>query len=203
MTNLKSPVRVAIIGAGNIAETSHMPAILAQGPSVQTVAVVDVDPERARDFAERWQISAAYRDLDKMLREAAPDLVIVCAPPVAHREAVVTCLRAGVWVWCEKPPTLSLAEYDEVAAHEAEGGPYVSYVFQQRFGSAARTVRGHISAGTLGTPLIGAVAREVEHRGRRPDYGPRHPPDGLDALVDGGVDRGARRDRHPGPPCGD
>lgn len=155
MTDLNSPVRVAIIGAGNIAETSHMPAIQAQGPSVQTVAVVDVDPERARDFAERWQISAAYRDLDTMLREAAPDLVIVCTPPVAHREAVVACLKAGVWVWCEKPPTLSLAEYDEIAAHEAEGGPYVSYVFQQRFGSAARALREHIHTGKLGNPLIG------------------------------------------------
>jgi predicted dehydrogenase len=155
MSNVESPVRVAIIGAGNIAETSHMPAIQAQGPSVQTVAVVDVDPERARDFAERWQISAAYRDVDRMLREAAPDLVIVCTPPGAHREAVITCLDAGAWVWCEKPPTLSLAEYDEIAAHEAAGGPYVSYVFQQRFGSSARALRDHIRNGRLGNPLIG------------------------------------------------
>ncbi len=155
MDDLDSPVRIAIVGTGNVAETSHMPVIRAQGPNARVVAVVDVDPERARDFAERWRIPEYYRGLDKMLREAAPDLVIVCTPPVAHREAVVSCLDAGVWVWCEKPPTLSLAEYDEIAAHEGEGGSYVSYVFQQRFGSSARALRDHIRNGRLGNPLIG------------------------------------------------
>lgn len=149
------PVRTAIIGAGNIAEAGHLPALRDQGPDAQAVAIVDVDRQRARDFAERWHIPAAYGDVEEMLREAAPDLVVVCTPPVAHREAVVACLEAGAWVWCEKPPTLSLAEYDEIAAHEAEGGPYVSYVFQQRFGSAARALREHIRTGRLGPPLIG------------------------------------------------
>jgi predicted dehydrogenase len=154
MNDTTRPVRVAIIGAGNIAETSHLPAIEAQGGPARAVAVLDIDLGRARDFAERWQIPA-YDDLGQMLREALPDLVIVCTPPIAHREAVIACLDAGVWVWCEKPPTLSLAEYDEIAAHEVAGGPYVSYVFQHRFGSAARALREHIRTGRLGNPLIG------------------------------------------------
>lgn len=49
----------------------------------------------------------------------------------------------------------SLAEYDEIAGHEVTGGPYVSYVFQHRFGSAARALREHIHDGSLGNPLIG------------------------------------------------
>ncbi|NUP48282.1 MAG: Gfo/Idh/MocA family oxidoreductase [Catenulispora sp.] len=155
MTDRLNPVRVAIVGAGSVAETSHLPAIRAQDASVQAVAVVDLDLQRARDFADRWGIPAVYDDVEQLLREAAPDLVIVCTPPVAHRGAVLACLEAGAWVWCEKPPTLSLAEYDEIAAHEVEGGPYVSYVFQQRFGSAARALREHIRTGRLGTPLIG------------------------------------------------
>lgn len=155
MTDLSRPVRVAIIGAGNIAEVAHVPAVRAQGGRAHIVAVVDVDRERARAFAERWGIPAAFDDVARMLAEATPDLAIVCTPPVAHREAVVTCLDAGVWVWCEKPPTLSLAEYDAIAVHEHDGGPYVAYVFQQRFGSAARALREHIRTGRLGNPLIG------------------------------------------------
>lgn len=155
MTHPARPIRVAIIGAGNIAEAAHMPAIRAQGPETAVVAVVDVDLARAQSFAERCQIPAAYRDLDEMLRDARPDLAIVCTPPIAHRDAVLACLGAGVWVWCEKPPTLSLAEYDEIAAHEIEGGPYASYVFQHRFGSAARALREQIRTGHLGAPLVG------------------------------------------------
>ena len=155
MTDPTRPVRVAIIGAGNIAETAHMQAIRDQGGQAHVVAVVDVDHERAHGFAERWQIPAAYSDIERMLEQAAPDLAVVCTPPVAHRDAIVTCLDAGVWVWCEKPPTLSLDEYDEITAHEHDGGPYVSYAFQHRFGSAARALREHIRAGRLGSPLIG------------------------------------------------
>lgn len=155
MTDPARPVQVAIIGAGNIAEVAHMPAIHSQDGQAQVVAVVDVDHDRARGFAERWQIPAAFSDLQRMLAQCAPDLAIVCTPPIAHRDAIVACLDAGVWVWCEKPPTLSLAEYDEIAAHERDGGPYAAYVFQHRFGSAARALREHIRAGRLGKPLIG------------------------------------------------
>ena len=123
MTDPSRPVRVAIIGAGSIAEAAHLPALQAQGGQARVVAVVDVDSERARAFAERWRIPAAFDEVQRMLAEAAPDLAIVCTPPSAHSEAVVACLDAGVWVWCEKPPALSLAEYDAIAAHERDGGP--------------------------------------------------------------------------------
>jgi len=155
MTDPARPVRVAIIGAGNIAETCHLPALRAQTTPVETVAVLDVDVDRAHAFAERWEIPAAYSDLEEMLEGTRPDLAIVCTPPIAHRDAVIACLQRGVSVWCEKPPTLSLAEYDEIAAHEGADGPYVSYVFQHRFGSAARALREHIRTGTLGAPLVG------------------------------------------------
>lgn len=94
MNDPDCPGRIAIIGAGNVAETSHMPAIRAQGPNAEVVVVAGVDPEHAGDFAERWQISARYLRLDKMLREATLDLVSVCTPPVARREAIVTFLDA-------------------------------------------------------------------------------------------------------------
>jgi predicted dehydrogenase len=155
MTEDRQPVRVAIVGAGNIADGCHMPAVQAQNGEATVIAVVDVDRERAKAFADRWDVPAAHDDLGQMLREERPDLVIVCTPPVAHREAVTTCLDAGAWVWCEKPPTLSVVEYDAVSAHEREGGPYASYVFQHRFGSGARALREQIRTGGLGAPLVG------------------------------------------------
>lgn len=149
------PLRVAVVGAGAVAEAAHLPAVAAQAGNVTVVAVVDVDPARARRLADRWRIPAAYSDVEAMLTAERPALVLVCTPPAAHRAAVISCLDAGAWVWCEKPPALSLAEYDEIAAHERDAGPYVAYVFQQRFGSAARRLRRHIADGTLGAPLVG------------------------------------------------
>jgi predicted dehydrogenase len=147
--------RVAIVGAGGIAGGRHMPAIQAQGERIEVVAVVDVDGDRASAFANEWGVPHSYTDLEAMLTAEQPDLAIVCTPPVAHHDGVRACLAAGAWVWCEKPPVLSLAEYDRLAAHERDGGPYVGYVFQHRFGSAARTLRAQIVDGTLGRPLVG------------------------------------------------
>ncbi len=160
MPNVK---RVAIIGAGAIAG-AHQQAYAAAGERVQIVAVVDLDIERARSFAEKHNVQASFIDVGTMLAETAPDLVSVCTPPGAHREAVLACLAAGAWVWCEKPPVLSLAEYDELAAAENdEGGPYVGYVFQHRFGSAARTLRQQIAEQTLGRPHV-AVCHTLWYR---------------------------------------
>lgn len=148
-------LRVALVGAGSIAEAAHLPAVAAHADALTVTAVVDVDRQRARGLADRWQIPSVYDDVATMLRAERPDLVLVCTPPAAHRATVISCLDAGAWVWCEKPPALSLAEYDEMAAHERDGGPYVAYVFQQRFGSAARRLRRLIGDGALGAPLIG------------------------------------------------
>ncbi|MGI5149380.1 Gfo/Idh/MocA family protein [Plantactinospora sp. CA-294935] len=151
---MPTPVRVAVLGAGGIARTSHLPALREMGAAVEVVAVCDVDAEAARQLAEDWEIPRHTTDFDQLLADDAPDLVIVCTPPSAHREAVVTALASGAWVWCEKPPVLSLAEYDEIARHERKGGPYVSYVFQHRFGSAARRLRELASSDALGKPLV-------------------------------------------------
>jgi predicted dehydrogenase len=147
--------RVAIVGTGAIAGGRHIPAIQAQDGRAKVVAVVDVDGDRAAAFAAEWGVEHSYTDLDTMLATDQPDLAIICTPPSVHHSGVQACLRAGAWVWCEKPPVLSLAEYDDLMTDERDGGPYVGYVFQHRFGSAARTLREHIAAGALGRPLVG------------------------------------------------
>nr|MDT0527071.1 Gfo/Idh/MocA family oxidoreductase [Streptomyces sp. DSM 41633] len=97
----------------------------------------------------------AYTDLDRMLAEQRPDLVTICTPPTLHREQTVAALRAGAWVWCEKPPVPTLADYAAVEAEEGAGsGPYASIVFQHRFGSGSRQVRRLLAEGALGRPLV-------------------------------------------------
>lgn len=166
--NHPSPThRVAIVGAGNVVTQAHLPALMTMADRVSLVGITDLDADRAGAAAAEFGIAAAYPDVATMLARAEPDLVHVCTPPGAHAEAVIACLDAGVDVWCEKPPTLSLAEYDEIARHEGADGPYVSYVFQQRFGSAAVQLREQIRTEALGRPLVG-VCNTLWFRGH--DY---------------------------------
>lgn len=151
-------VRVAVIGTGAIARDSHLPALarLAEEGETELVAAVDIDAASVESFrAVAGGDLHGYTDLDRMLQEQRPDLVVICTPPTLHRDQTVAALRAGAWVWCEKPPVPSLADFDAVEAEECrDGGPYASIVFQHRFGSGTRHVRRLLAERAMGRPLV-------------------------------------------------
>ncbi|WCD95348.1 Gfo/Idh/MocA family oxidoreductase [Streptomyces sp. HUAS 31] len=151
-------VRVAVIGTGAIARDSHLPALvrLAEEGETELVAAVDIDAASVESFrAVAGGDLHGYTDLDRMLQEQRPDLVVICTPPTLHRDQTVAALRAGAWVWCEKPPVPSLADFDAVQAEEGrDGGPYASIVFQHRFGSGTRHVRRLLAERAMGRPLV-------------------------------------------------
>ncbi|AWW42771.1 oxidoreductase [Streptomyces sp. AS58] len=154
---LGRPVRTAVVGTGAIARGATLPALaaLAEEGETEVVAAVDVDGAAVRAFCAAGGIPHAYTDLATMLREQRPDLVAICTPPTLHREQSVAALRAGAWVWCEKPPVPTLADFDAVEAAEGPaGGPYAAVVFQHRFGSGARHVRRLLAERALGRPLV-------------------------------------------------
>lgn len=148
------PVRAAIVGTGNIARF-HAEALGSVPERAEIVAAVDLDPDAVSAFRARYSIPRGYTDLAVMLAEERPDLVHVCTPPGGHRDQVETCLSAGSTVLVEKPPALSLAELEKMAAAEGgENGPWLATVFQHRFGSGAARVRALFEAGVLGQPLV-------------------------------------------------
>ncbi|WP_425424669.1 Gfo/Idh/MocA family protein [Streptomyces phaeochromogenes] len=150
-------IKAAVIGTGAIASGSHLPALaaLAAEGEVEIVAAVDIDAEAVKRFCADGGVPHGYTDLDRMLAEQRPDLVSICTPPTLHRDQTVAALRAGAWVWCEKPPVPTLADFDAVETEEGtESGPYASIVFQHRFGSGARHVRRLIADGAMGRPLV-------------------------------------------------
>ncbi|MBO3748020.1 Gfo/Idh/MocA family oxidoreductase [Streptosporangiaceae bacterium NEAU-GS5] len=141
-------MRVAIVGTGGIAGICHVPAIRAHSGRARLVAAADVDESRVKAFCATHDIPAAYTSLTDLLAVERPDLVHICTPPHAHGPQIAECLAAGAWVWCEKPATLTLAEYDAVDR------PELAVVSQHRYGSGARHLRSLVADGTLGRPLV-------------------------------------------------
>ena len=164
---MPQPVRVAIVGTGNIARV-HAEALTAVNTAVNPhavtplatiVAVMDTDDRRLGSFVEELAVPAGYRQLDDLLSHEHPDLVHICTPPSAHYPVALGCLRAGVSVLVEKPPAISLREFDALAAAESEVGghrapPWFATVFQHRFGSGQRRLATLAASGVLGRPLL-------------------------------------------------
>ncbi len=98
-----SPLKVAIIGAGQVADKVHA-SFYRTREEVQLVAVCDSRPEQAQAFAERHAIRHVFADVATLLSEVRPDIVSVCSPNRFHHEHVMQALAAGCHVMCEKPP---------------------------------------------------------------------------------------------------
>ncbi len=146
------PVRTAIVGTGTIAGIHARALRTLEG--VQLVAAADIDADRVAAFADEHDVAGRYTALEPMLDAARPDLVHVCTPPGLHHEQALACLRSGVSVIVEKPPTLSVAQLEDLAAAEKASGPWVATIFQHRFGSGAQRLRRLLADGVLGRPLL-------------------------------------------------
>ena len=149
--------RVAIIGAGSIAE-EHARTLHAAGDRVRLVAAADVDAERLEGFCARHGIPGLYADAGELLEAERPDLVHICTPPGTHASLALLSLEAGAWVFCEKPLCGSLADLDRIEAAERDTGRFCVGVVQWRFGSAARHLHGLVQHGVAGRPLVGICA---------------------------------------------
>jgi predicted dehydrogenase len=147
------PVRVAVVGTGNIARI-HVEALRALDGEADIVGAVDIDADLLAQFCSTHAIPHADTDLTRMLAATRPDLVHVCTPPGAHLGPARAALAAGAHVLVEKPPTLTLRDLDDLDAVQGDGGPYVATVFQHRFGSGARRLRAMVDDGVLGRPLL-------------------------------------------------
>jgi predicted dehydrogenase len=148
-----SKYRIAIVGTGGIAN-AHAHAVKSLPDRAELVAGVDVDLDRAKEFAAKWDIPAVYPSLTELLATGEVDLVHLCTPPSSHVPLAAECLAAEVDVLVEKPPTLSLDELDELLEAESNSSAQVVCVFQHRFGSGAVRLRQLAADGALGRPLV-------------------------------------------------
>jgi predicted dehydrogenase len=142
-------IRVAIVGAGMIANAGQIPA-WQHVDEAEIVGVYNRHLGRARDTAARHGIAGAYDDLTRMLDELQPDLVIVCTPNVSHRQYTIEALQGGAHVLCEKPVAASYE--DAVAMYgAAQAAGRMLYVGQTgRFSGAIMAAKAFADAGELG-----------------------------------------------------
>ncbi|MER3495978.1 MAG: gfo/Idh/MocA family oxidoreductase, partial [Armatimonadota bacterium] len=91
----KSKVRIGIIGAGGIAQASHMTGYAAIPDQCEIVAVCDVNPETAKAAAEKFGVANVYTDYRELLRDATIDGVSVATPNKFHKEPTIAALEAG------------------------------------------------------------------------------------------------------------
>ena len=112
-------VRVGILGGGRIADLNKIGWL--EHDRAKIVAVCDVDKATRLLRAAEWGCKA-YADLDAMLDDPEVDAVEILTPHHLHATQAIAAFDAGKHVCLQKPPTISLAEYDRVVAAATKAG---------------------------------------------------------------------------------
>ncbi|MBV9654323.1 MAG: Gfo/Idh/MocA family oxidoreductase [Acetobacteraceae bacterium] len=140
--------RLVILGTGHIA---HRHATeFARDPRCRMVAAVDLNADRARAFAERYDIPHVFGDLEAALRWGAFDAAVNATPDAAHKPTTLALLADGKHVFCEKP--LALTGPDAYAmAEAAEAANRLNMVnFTYRNAHAIQMARTMVASGSIG-----------------------------------------------------
>ncbi len=149
MRAMADKTRIAIVGAGHVAQVAHIPAYRAN-PDVELVAIVDEDPVKARRIKEQAGFKVWYEDFAEMLKKADVDAVDICTPNYLHAPMAVAALRSGRDVMCEKPLARNATEAQKMVDTADEHGRILMVAMNNRFREDAQMLQKFISGNELG-----------------------------------------------------
>jgi predicted dehydrogenase len=143
-------LKVAVVGAGFVAQRRHIPAFLRLKKYVSLSAVCDLNHELAKEVAKKFGIPNAYSNLSEMLSKERPDIVDVCTPPGVHAPVSVEAMEAGCHVLLEKPMASNLADCDKMIEAAEKNNVKLSVVHNQRFYPPFLKAEEHVKNGAIG-----------------------------------------------------
>ena len=92
-------IRVGIIGAGNIAQSAHLPAY-AKRDDVEVAALADWNLERAQDAAKKFGVPHAYTTVEELLAHEDVDYIDICVWNRSHCDVALAAAKAGKAILC-------------------------------------------------------------------------------------------------------
>jgi len=147
-----SEIRVAIVGCGKIAD-QHA-AQIRRISGARIVGACDREQLMADQLAERFGAEGSFDDVDRLLKEARPQVVHITTPPQSHYALTRTCLDAGCHVYVEKPFSLNLAEAEGMVALAEQRGLRLTAGHNVQFNPEMVRMRELVRRGALGGPPV-------------------------------------------------
>ncbi|MDO8433896.1 MAG: Gfo/Idh/MocA family oxidoreductase [Candidatus Binatus sp.] len=160
-------IRIAISGAGAIAERAHIPA-LKSVRGAQIVALQSRTIEKAERVATSlWPNGGArpnvYANYDQMLAREKPDAVCVFTPNRLHREFTVKAFEAGAHVLVEKPMAATVADARKMIDASVAAKRVLMVAMQRRYGGLERAIKQAVENGAIGAPNF--IRARLSHGG--------------------------------------
>jgi predicted dehydrogenase len=182
------PLRVGVVGCGNVALNFHVPAYQALPDRFELVGLADPTPERLELGRGKAGLAPDQGHLDAaaLLARDDVDVVDICTPQHLHRDLVVAAAAAGKHVISEKPIAAVPADAAAMVAAAKDAGVVLAVMHNYLFFPEIVALRQLIESGELGevrtvTVNMLGVVDSPGAAGYRPQW--RHDP----AAAGGGV----------------
>jgi predicted dehydrogenase len=110
--SVKRPILWGILGTGAIARKFADDFVYVKDATLLASGSRSI--ERARAFADRFNIPHRYGSYQALVEDPRIEAVYIATPASEHKAGIELCLRAGKAVLCEKPLTVSSQEAEDV-----------------------------------------------------------------------------------------
>lgn len=145
----EKPVRLALIGCGEVTRAKHAPSI--QGlAGVEVVALCDLDLARCRSVGTLFPAARLCTDSREVLSILDVDAVGVLTDPGSHTELALAAIGAGKHVLVEKPLALNVSDAARLLCEANSAGVVAMTGFHMRFHRLLKPARERIARGDLG-----------------------------------------------------
>jgi predicted dehydrogenase/D-arabinose 1-dehydrogenase-like Zn-dependent alcohol dehydrogenase len=168
---------VGVIGAGNFAVATHLPAIAKTGARLKYVAG-NKNGAAVAHAARKFGAEQAVTDYRLLLDDPEVNAVFIATGHNTHARLVCEALKAGKHVFVEKPLCLTLEELDQIKelynGPDPSKRPFLMVGFNRRFSphvvQMKKLLSGRSEPLTM-TMTVNAGAIPPEHWTQNPDLG--------------------------------
>ncbi len=161
----KDEINIGLIGAGNLAKWSHLPA-LGKVSGAKLHAVYSSSGARGKSYALRFGANYACSDYDEMLNDKDIDVIMISSASHHHAKETVAALNAGKHVFVEKPMAVSIDECREIYRAVKENQKQVCVGFNRRFAPYYLDMKRELGGRT--NPMI--VTTRMDSPGMKGDF---------------------------------
>jgi predicted dehydrogenase len=185
---MSGPIRVGLVGAGNVALSDHVPTYLAYPDLFRLVAIADPVPERRRLARELAGLASAdvHEQSSELLGRDDIEMIDTCTPQHLRHDLVIAACESGRHVLSEKPIATTPRDAAEMVAAARANGVRFGMVHNYLYFPETLRALELIDAGEIG-PVEVAILNwlSVFDSPGNPSYRPawRHDP----AEAGGGV----------------
>lgn len=151
MMSQDSPVGFALFGLGR-AGYIHANTLI-RNPQTRLKYIVDIDEDKAKQF-----VTSNYLDtkvvppnaLETVLNDPSVNAAVIATPTHTHEDLVVSCIKAGKAVFCEKPIATTVETIERCYKDAESRNIPLFCAFNRRFDPTLASVAHRVRNGEIG-----------------------------------------------------